>query len=196
MKRKVNNYRIIILLLLASLLVFAGCKKTPPEPVAQPKAAAKLPMPTPVSSTPVPVPKQATVPVPVPVQKQSSTAKTATAGASIDFKNKKDPFKPFIAPIEPTAPKAGATKKKPSDLLPIQSYDVSKFKISGIITGLKENQALVIDPAGKGYVVRQGMLIGNNGGRITRISASSIEVIEQSGHGKKRKIVLPLAKKK
>ena len=198
MKRKVNNYRIITLLLLASLLVFAGCKKTPPEPVAQPKAAAKLPMPTPVSSTPVPVPKQATVPV--PVQKQSSTVKTATAGAFIDFKNKKDPFKPFIAPIEPTAPKAGAIKKKPSDLLPIQSYDVSKFKVSGIITGLKENQALVIDPAGKGYVVRQGMLIGNNGGRITRISASSIEVIEQNptggGHGKKRKIVLPLSKKK
>jgi type IV pilus assembly protein PilP len=200
MKRKVNNHRIITLLLLASLLVFAGCKKTPPEPVAQPKAAVKLPMPTPVSTS-VPVSKPAPVPAPVPVQKQPSTAKvSATAGTSIDFKNKKDPFKPFIVPVEPTAPNAAPIKSRPSDLLPIQSYDVSKFKVSGIITGLKENQALVIDPAGKGYVVRQGMLIGNNDGRITKISASSIEVIEQNptkgGRGKKRKIVLPLAKKK
>lgn len=210
MKRKVNNCSIITLSLLASLLVFTGCKKAPPEPVAQPKAAVKIPMPVPVpTSVPVskpaavsaPAPKQATVPAPVPVQKQLSTAKmSATAGVSIDFKNKKDPFKPFITAVEPTAPKAAGIKMKLSDLLPIQSYDVSNFKVSGIITGLKENQALLIDPAGKGYVVRQGMLIGNNGGRIVRISASSIEVIEQNpskgGHGKKRRIVLPLAKKK
>jgi type IV pilus assembly protein PilP len=201
MKRKKNNYCIITLALLASLLVFAGCKKTP-EPVAQPKAAVKLPMPKPAPvPTSVPVSKSAPMPAPVPVQKQSSSAKVpATAGALLDFKNKKDPFKPFIVPAEPTASKAAPIRIRSSDLLPIQSYDVGKFTVSGIITGLKENQALVTDPAGKGYVVRQGMLIGNNDGRITRISSSSIEVIEQnptgSGHGKKRKIVLPLAKKK
>ncbi|WP_243688508.1 hypothetical protein [Geotalea toluenoxydans] len=43
------------------------------------------------------------------------------------------------------------------------------------------------------------MLIGDNGGRITKITASSLEVTEQYEDGKKRiksrKIVLPLAKK-
>lgn len=103
-------------------------------------------------------------------------------------------------PTEPSASKAKTVRARTSELLPIQNYDVSKFTVSGIITGLKENKALIIDPTGKGYVVRQGMLIGNNDGRITTISPSSIEISEQfrddSGHVKKRKIVLPLAKKK
>jgi len=77
---------------------------------------------------------------------------------------------------------------------------VNKVRVSGIITGLKENTALIIDPAGKGYVVREGMLIGINDGRINRITPSAIEVVEQyrddNGHLRKRNILLALPKKK
>lgn len=183
MKRKGNRLRVITLLFIASVLVFIGCKKK--EDIAVQQAAQ---------------PKVATKPN-VPVQIQPSSAKgTASGVMNYDFKNKKDPFKAFLMPTEPSASKAKMVKARTSELLPIQNYDVSKFTVSGIITGLKENKALIIDPTGKGYVVRQGMLIGNNDGRITRISPSSIEISEQfrddSGHVKKRKIVLPLAKKK
>ena len=66
--------------------------------------------------------------------------------------------------------------------------------------GLKENSALIIDPAGKGYVVKQGMLIGNNDGRISKITSSSLDVVESyrddNGHHRKRTIKLTLPQKK
>ena len=134
-----------------------------------------------------------------PVQAQTSSAKTA-AGTDhlLEFTSKKDPFKPFAAEPVPQAPAKAAART--GDLLPIQSYDVSKFRISGIIAGLKENTALIIDPAGRGYVVREGMMIGINDGRISRITPRGVEVLEQyrddNGHLRKRSVILTLPKKK
>jgi type IV pilus assembly protein PilP len=141
----------------------------------------------------------------VPVQKPLSSVRAAGAQvpAGIDFSKRKDPFKPFAPPREVAAPamKAQAARVRESDpnLLPIQSFETTRFKISGIIVGLKENRALVIDPKGKGYVVTQGMQIGNNNGIITRITASSIEVMEtyreDTGRVVKRPVKLTLQKK-
>jgi type IV pilus assembly protein PilP len=175
----------------ALLLAFSGgCKKEkPPEP-PQPKQVA----PKPVKAN-------------APVQNQVSSA-TLLPGAHLDFRNRTDPFKPPAAalpPAGPAAPQPGGGAPRPAvapsaDLLPIQSYDVGRFKVVGIIAGLRQNRALMIDPAGKGYVVQEGMVIGSNNGRIARITASSVEVIEtfkaDNGRIRKRKIVLTLAKKR
>lgn len=182
MRKKANKRSFFLASLLVVAMVFPGCKKKEqPPPPPPPKPAAKAPL---------------------PVQKQSTSAKTAgIAVQPLDFSTKKDPFKPFAA--EPTAQQA---KAKPTamasteDLLPIQRYDVNKFKVSGVIAGLKENTALLVDPEGRGYVVREGMLIGNSDGRISRITPSSIEVVEHyrddNGHNRKRTIMLTLPKKK
>ena len=86
------------------------------------------------------------------------------------------------------------------DPLPIQSFDTEKFKVSGIITGLKENSALVIDPNGKGYVVKEGMQIGNNDGYVKRVTNSTVEVEEcfrdDNGRVRKRLVKLTLIRKK
>jgi type IV pilus assembly protein PilP len=182
MKKRLNKQIQIPALLIMALLVCFGCKKkdTPPPPPSVPK--------------PVVRPVQ-------PVQTQASSAKTVvTVDNLLDFSNKKDPFKPFsVEPAHQGQPRPAGIVRT-GDLLPIQSYDVNKFKVSGIITGLKENTALVIDPAGKGYVVKEGMLIGINDGRINRITPSAIEVIEQyrddNGHLRKRSILLSMPKKK
>ena len=91
-------------------------------------------------------------------------------------------------------------QNRTAGLLPIQSYDLSKFKVSGIIVGLKENRALIVDPTGKGYVVRQGMAIGTNDGTIVKITPSYIEVAEtyreDSGKLRKRNVKLSLMPKK
>jgi type IV pilus assembly protein PilP len=112
----------------------------------------------------------------------------------------KDPFKPFVSPQAQIAkPSASVATTSTNELLPIQSYELSKFKVVGIIVGLKENRALVIDPAGKGYVVKQGMLIGSNNGHISRITGTSIEVVESyndNGHVRKRTSKLYLPQKK
>lgn len=171
-------------LLMLLLALSAGCKKEEapaPPPPAKPAQAAPTPAP--------------------PVQKQLSSA--AKVGTALTFK--KDPFKPFLAPQAAPAPGAGQPGARPSgppsaDLLPIQSFEVSKFKVAGIIAGLKENRALVIDPTGKGYVVQVGMQIGNANGRISRITPSSVEVVERqretSGRVKSRTVVLTLPKKR
>jgi len=86
------------------------------------------------------------------------------------------------------------------DALPIQSFDTEKFRVTGIITGVRENSALVIDPNGKGYVVREGMMLGSNDGRIKRITSSTVEVEENfrddNGRVKKRVVKLALTRKK
>jgi len=183
MKKRVNKQILIPALLVMALLVSFGCtkKEIPPPPPPVPKPAAK--------------PVQ-------PVQAQASSAKTVgTVDNLLDFSKKKDPFKPFaVEPAVPQGQPRPARIVRTGNLLPIQSYDVNKFQVSGIITGLKEDTALVIDPAGKGYVVKEGMLIGINDGRINRITPAAIEVIEQyrddNGHLRKRSIRLTMPKKK
>jgi len=182
MRKKANNRSLFLASLLVVALLFPGCtkKEQPPPPPPPPKPAAKAPL---------------------PVQKQSTSAKTAgIAVQPLDFSAKKDPFKPFATEPAPQAKAKPAAMASTEDLLPIQRYDVNKFKVSGVIVGLKENTALVIDPEGRGYVVRVGMLIGNSDGRISRITPSSIEVVEHyrddNGHSRKRTIMLTLPKKK
>jgi type IV pilus assembly protein PilP len=182
MKRNRNSTCLVALLL---LLVLGGCSK-PKEPAARP------------STSNAPQAKLAAKPA-LPLQKQLSSA-AVKPGMHLDFKTRTDPFKPF-ATVEavPAGKAAPESRHLAQDLLPIQSFDVAKFKVAGIIAGLKENRALLIDPNGKGYVVQEGMLIGSNDGRITRISASAVEVVEVYKEGRskvKRKIVLTLAKKR
>lgn len=169
--------------LLVATLIFTGCAKkeqsqpTPPQPKPAVKAS-------------------------LPIQKQTTSARVAAiAEQPLNFSNKKDPFKPFIA-VE-AAPQQKArpmVRARTGELLPIQSYDVNKFKVAGIIIGLKENTALITDPTGRGYVVKEGMLIGNNNGRISRITPSAIMVVEiyrdETGRIKKQTIMLTLSKKK
>lgn len=184
MRKRVNKRVAVPVLLVVALLVSFGCTKkesAPPQP-SQPKPLAK-------PAQPLPVQVQAT-----------SSKKTGDVSTLLDFTSKKDPFKPFAAVPAPQAQARPAAAARTGDVLPIQSYDVNKFRISGIITGLKENTALIIDPAGRGYVVREGMMIGIYDGRITRITPSAIQVVEQyrddNNHLRKRSIILTLPKKK
>lgn len=134
------------------------------------------------------------------IQSQTSSLNShATLKSQVDFSSKKDPFKPYI--IQPVSKvKRESGKKANSNALPIQSYDVNKFRLEGIIAGLNENRALIVDPLRKGYVVKVGMSIGNNNGRITRISGNSVEVLEQfrddDGQLRKRTVRLVLPHKK
>lgn len=185
MKTSPNNIALTLLLL---ALCGAGCKKEEAPP-------------TPPPATPAPArPPKSTAP---PQAQLSSVSKV---GGAVDFSKKTDPFKsqaPVVAKPQPGSPGTeggGGAAPATADLLPIQSYEVSKFKVAGIIAGLRENQALVIDPNGKGYVVKAGMQIGNANGRISRITSSSVEVVERyresGGRAKSRTIVLTLPKKR
>lgn len=173
----------MLLLAAAASLALAcgGCKKAeespPPAPSAKPAN-----------------------PVKPPVQAQASSAQSvASVNPSLDFSGRKDPFKPFIQP-KAEKPVAASGSIPAAGALPIQGYPVEQFKVSGIIAGFKENKALIVDPAGKGYVVKAGMKMGNNNGVIMRITPSYLEVAERirndvTGKISRRSVKLALPKK-
>lgn len=172
----------ILAVLVTLTLVSAGCGKKEQAP----------PPPPPPKASPAP-------PVQSPVQGQATSAAIAPAAglAQYDFTNRRDPFKPFLQAKAPE--KTRAARGSSAGLLPIQSYNVEQFRITGIIVGLKESKALIVDPAGKGYVVKEGMSIGANNGVITKIAPSHLEVSERYtddfGKVRKRTVKLSLAKK-
>lgn len=185
MKRNPSYLRFAAPLLLAALIFGCSKKEGQPAAPAPAKQAPAAPAATPVQT----------------VQKPLSSA--INPGGELDFRKRTDPFKPHASSVAAPAPTGAAGQpaaRRSGDQLPIQSFEVSKFKVAGIIAGLQENRALLIDPTGKGYVVQTGMKIGNNDGRITRITSSSVEVVEtsrdDSGRIRKRKIVLTLTKKR
>ena len=183
MRRKNNSLSLWILVpVFALLTVSGGCKKEEVPPPQPSPAGAPAPQAKP------------------PIQKQASSARPAvTTSSQLDFTSRKDPFKPFIEPKSVAKVAPALRGRRVGGLLPIQSYAVEQFKVSGIIVGLRENRALIIDPAGKGYVVKVGMSIGNNNGVITRIAPSYIEVSErfraENGKMTKRTVKLSLSKK-
>lgn len=177
-----SKYSMFAVVLVCSLLLTACGKDQPQTPApAQPLIAAVV--------------------QPKLVQKQASSAlRLPTAPVNqFDFSNKKDPFKPFV--VVKAEPKNSPESLKITlrNSLPIHSFDVSQFKLIGIITGGRENQAMVTDPGGKGYVLKVGMLIGKNNGRITSISSSGVDVLEQfkddNGRVRKENIKLTLPRK-
>jgi type IV pilus assembly protein PilP len=198
-KRLISRGWLILFAIMA--LTAPGCKKKdslpPPQATPLPKKTVAAP------SAPVKPALANSSTAKLAIQKQISTAKKPlpSGGVSLDFTNRRDPFKPFIQ--VPTAQQGAAgksSKRRLSDPLPIQSYDTEKFRITGIVTGLKQNSALVMDPAGKGYVIREGMQIGNNDGYVKKVTTNSIEVEESfrddSGKVRKRIVKLTLLRKK
>lgn len=115
-----------------------------------------------------------------------------------DFSTKKDPFKPYVV-IKPAVTAAETMKKDLKSVLPIHGFDISQFKLIGVVTGSKENKAMVTDPNGKGYVLKAGMTIGKNEGRITAITNSGVEILEQfrddNGRVRKEYIKITLPRK-
>jgi type IV pilus assembly protein PilP len=141
-----------VALLLVTAVAGCGKKDVPPAPDAAKAVAAKP-----------------------PVQARSSSAKAPPVQERFDFAGKKDPFRSYVVVSKAKLPLPPISEKH----LPIQQFEVGQFKVLGIITGLAENRAMVLDPTGKSYVIKDGSLIGPHNGRVLKITTTSIEVTEQ-----------------
>jgi type IV pilus assembly protein PilP len=180
-----NSHTSMIAEVLMCALLLAACSKKQEQ----------APAPAPAR------PPKAVIAQPKPVQKQASSAISLPPSPTnqFDFSNKKDPFKPFVAVKAETKSLSESMKKNQRNALPIHSFDVTQFKLIGIITGGRENQAMVTDPGGKGYVLKVGMSIGKNEGKIISISSQGVGVLEQfkdeNGKVRKENIILTLPRK-
>jgi len=175
---KKSSFTKLLFIVLLCIPLLQSCKKEQPP-------------------APSPVQPANTAPVQLkPVQKViSSSLLQAPSVNQFDFSNKKDPFKPFVL----AKPVQSDIRKVQQGALPIHSFDVGKFKLIGIIVGGRENQAMVTDPNGKGYVLKVGMTIGNSNGKITSITTSGVDVLEQftddNGRVRKENIKITLPRK-
>lgn len=172
----------LVVLLTGLLVLPAGCKKTQPPPA-------------PAVAVPAAVQPKITVQKTI-----SSSLKMAPAQTNqLDFSTKKDPFKPYLTVKAATQAELNRQKREFRPLLPLHSFDVSQFRLIGTVADPKGNKAMVVDPAGKGYVLKVGMTIGKNEGKITRIESSGVDVVEQfhdeNNKIRKETIRIPLLRK-
>lgn len=89
---------------------------------------------------------------------------------SYDPKSRRDPFQSMVLMV-----KIG---KAHSEMPPLQRFEISDMKLLGIIWGGYGYYGLIQTPDGKGYTVKEGMLLGANNGTIKSISEKRILVSE------------------
>lgn len=164
-------------ILFAILIIFSGCSEQPVNTVTQ-----------------APVSKAATE------VKQKSAESALIAGVDVtddgqsDYNYKtagrRDPFRSLIL---------GLKEKKVAGLTPLQLRSLGELKVIGIIWEGKSYVAMIETPDGKGYLVREGVLVGPEGGVVRKISPESVNIeevfIDFNGRKKAKMTVLGLRSK-
>lgn len=114
-------------------------------------------------------------------KKQSNAVPAKTTAAIVEYvydaTGKPDPFLPLITETAPQ--KREPAQKKTAAITPLQKYTLKELTLVGIISLGDNTSAIIEDPAMFGYIVNDGMLIGNNDGIIKKITGNGIVVEEK-----------------
>lgn len=86
-----------------------------------------------------------------------------------DPTGKRDPFRSFILTVE-------AERKDSRG--PLEQFDLTQLKVVAVVWGSERPRAVVSDPSGRGYIVREGTYMGKNEGRVIGIADNSLVVKE------------------
>jgi len=103
------------------------------------------------------------------------TAESAEVVTEVAFRydpnGKRDPFRSFVRNLEDD-PGGG-------EQTPLERFDLTQLTVTAIMWGGEnEPRALIRDPAGKGYIVVVGTVVGKNKGRIIEIEDNLVKVKE------------------
>lgn len=108
--------------------------------------------------------------LPAPDVKQDEPPKEAEFVYSSE--GRRDPFVPLSKIRRPVVESA-----EPET--PLQSYDLSQFRLVGVIVGKGAAKAMVVAPDGKSYVLAKGVKIGKNNGVVIEINSLAVRVEEK-----------------
>ena len=101
----------------------------------------------------------------------------------VENRGSRDPFRSFDA-VKPVTPPDARPRKS-------RRYAVAELKLVGLVTSTATPRAMLLDPAGKGWVVTQGELVGRPeevraGGevvaaswRVDRIRAGDVVLVQE-----------------
>ncbi|NOX19829.1 MAG: pilus assembly protein PilP [Nitrospirae bacterium] len=120
---------------------------------------------------------------------QVKTARKVKQKKTIQVKKKPKPYKfevvkydpagrrdPFLSVIALTKQKIEKQKKRKTN--PLENYDVTDFKLLGIVYDGQRYYASVLLPDGKAFTVTKGMTVGLYNGKIIDISEGQLVVRE------------------
>ncbi len=99
---------------------------------------------------------------------------------------KRDPFRSYLADL--------ATIKEET-ALPLQDtekFELDQYRLTGLVTGTSQPKAMVEDPEGVGHTLRVGARLGRHGGRVTRISAKGVVIVEETVNPLGQKVRIPI----
>ena len=170
-----NNARAFYALVVPVLVVLlAGCSDSPKAP-STPGAAVQKQN---IVSAPAGTALSKKEDIPVEVYSYR------TAG-------RRDPFAPIISKQE--------KKARMGDAPPLERYNISEFKLSGILWGAFGYNAMLEGPDGKGYFIRKGTIVGPNRGVVKQITKDTMIVEEKfknvMGEIERKEIIVELRKK-
>jgi hypothetical protein len=91
-------------------------------------------------------------------------------GYAYDRKDKRDPFRSFVL---------DRLKELESQAKgPLEQFDLNQLALHGVVWQSNRHRALVADPSGQVYIVREGDPIGTNSGSVIRIDDNLMLVRE------------------
>jgi type IV pilus assembly protein PilP len=101
-------------------------------------------------------------------------------GYTYDPSGRRDPFKPYGQSQQTQAPVIPKDDEKlppvPTD--PLQMYDISQFRLVGILWQVSTPKAVVRDPVGKMHMIYRETKIGRNSGFVASIREGEVLVVE------------------
>jgi type IV pilus assembly protein PilP len=169
MKRTIDS--LLIVLFIGFLLAVHGCKQPSTEPAGQPSRHTTQ--------------KKSEVVTPVLVQEEEKKPEYQVIGV-------RDPFQPF-AGINPGEIGPGGGKGPDT----LQRISISQVYVVGVILS-KQNRALIQDSSGMGFIITEGMLIGENNGIVTKVAKDGVTIKQHfkdyMGRVTTREVVLALKK--
>lgn len=86
-----------------------------------------------------------------------------------DSGGKRDPFRSFIL---------DAKEDREDSRGPLEQFDLAQLNVVAVIWGTDNARAVVADPSGRGYIVREGTYMGKNEGRVIDIADNALIVKE------------------
>ncbi|HVR18290.1 MAG TPA: pilus assembly protein PilP [Polyangiaceae bacterium] len=132
---------------LFAVFALAGCGDDPPaQPVVSSQAAA-----APASSASSASSGQPSAVTPPPVARREFPEADFT-----ETERSRDPFRPYAKKF---AEEAKRSVKSQRQVL-LAEFSVDDLKLIGIVTRLEPARAMLVDPTGKGHVVRRGDFVG------------------------------------
>lgn len=173
LKRRINKLVLVLLLIAAGLNGCSGKSATKPAASAAPKVQGQA------------------------ITSSSTGTATALLGTTEDNvymynpQGRRDPFAPII--------ERETKKSKSGERPPLERYNLTELKLSGVVWGGFGYNAMIEGPDGKGYFVRTGALLGPNRGVVKKITQNQIIVEEKfknyTGETERKEIIIELRKK-